>query len=147
MPKTKIIKNNSVDPKIQELQDKLARSLADYSNLEKRVDSQRQMFVTLATVSIISKMVDVLDDLYLTQKHLQDEGLQMTIDKFLGVLKTEGLEEIKAENQNFDPNSMECVTTTEGEDNTVISVHKKGYTLNGQVIRPSQVIVGKKIIN
>lgn len=129
--------------KLSELQDKLARSMADYSNLEKRVESQRQMFVTMATVSIISKMIEVLDDLNLTQNHLKDEGLKMTIDKFMSVLKSEGLEEIKTEGQAFDHNTMECVSTSEGEENQILSVHKKGYLLNGQVIRPAQVIVGK----
>jgi len=143
MPKNKINKPSPNDSKILELQDKLARTLADYANLEKRIDSQRQMFVTLATVSIINKMIDVLDDLYLTQNHLKDEGLNMTINKFYTVLKGEGLEEIKAEDQMFDPNLMECITTQEGEENKVLSVHKKGYSLNGQVIRPTQVIVGK----
>lgn len=130
---------------VQELQDRLARSLADYANLEKRIDSQRQMFATLAAISIISKMVDVLDDLQLTQENLHDQGLQITIDKFINVLKTEGLEEIKVDNADFDPNTMECIDVATGEDNQVISVRKRGYTLNGQVIRPAQVVVGKKI--
>lgn len=126
-----------------ELREKLARSLADYVNLEKRIENQRQFFVTLTTISIITKMIEVLDDLRLTQDHLQDQGLQMTIDKFFNVLKNEGLEEIKTEDQTFDPAFMDCINTQKGEDNKILSVHKKGYTLNGQVIRPAQVVVGK----
>jgi molecular chaperone GrpE len=137
-------KSANLDTRLLELQDRLARSLADYSNLEKRIENQRQLFVTLATVSIISRMVDVLDDLYLIQDHLHDQGLQMTIDKFVTVLKAEGLDEINADNTIFDPSQMECTATAEGKENVVISVKKKGYTLNGQVIRPAQVIVGKK---
>lgn len=132
---------------VAELQEKLSRSLADYANLEKRIESQRQMFVTLATVSIISKMIAVLDDLYLAQGHLQDDGLKMTIDKFLAVLKSEGLEELDPHDQIFDPATMECLTVAEGEEDKVISVKKLGYSLNGQVIRPAQVIVGKKTLN
>jgi molecular chaperone GrpE len=130
------------------LQEQLSRSLADYSNLEKRIDSQRQMFITLTTVSIIAKMIDVLDDLRLAQAHLQNSGLKISIDKFAGVLKSEGLEEIKTEGQNFDPALMECVDTAQGKENSIITVKKIGYTFNGQVIRPAQVIVGKeKTIN
>ena len=116
--------------------------MADYANLEKRIEAQRQIFVTMATVGIINKMVDVLDDLYLTYSHLKDDGLKITIDKFVAVLSTEGLAEIQT-NTLFNPETMECVSTAPGDDNTIISVHKKGYTLNGQVIRPAQVIVGK----
>jgi molecular chaperone GrpE len=128
---------------VQELKEKLARSLADYANLEKRIEAQRQMYVTLATVSIVTKMINVLDDLYLTYGHLKDDGLKITIDKFVSILTSEGLTEIKTDTE-FNPETMECIATAPGEDNQIISVEKRGYSLNGQVIRPSQVIVGKK---
>ncbi|MDD4135468.1 MAG: nucleotide exchange factor GrpE [Candidatus Shapirobacteria bacterium] len=155
MPKDKKIKTNSSDnaellEKITSLEERLARSLADYSNLEKRIDSQRQLFVTLATTSILSKMVEVLDNFYLAQNHLNDPGLKMAIDKFDSVLKTEGLEEINPLGLEFDPQSMECIETVEGKENFVIEVKKLGYKLNGHVIRPAQVSVGKtsdQIIN
>jgi len=148
MPKDKKVKINSPDnaellEKITSLEERLARSLADYSNLEKRIDSQRQLFVTLATTSILSKMVEVLDNFYLAQNHLNDTGLKMAIDKFDAVLKTEGLEEINPLGLEFDPQSMECIETVEGKENFVIEVKKLGYKLNGHVIRPAQVSVGK----
>jgi len=142
--KNKSSKTN-ITSQVLELKEKLARSLADYSNLEKRTEAQRQMFVTMATISIINKMVDVLDDLHLTYSHLPDAGLKMTIDKFINILSSEGLVEIKTD-VPFNPETMECVSTVVGEENKIISVHKKGYTLNGQVIRPAQVIVGKPTI-
>ncbi len=128
---------------INTLTDRLSRSLADYSNLEKRIESQRQFFVTLATTSIITKMIEVLDDLYLTQKHLQDPGLKIAIDKFLSTLQSEGVEEIVAVDKEFDPAIMDCIQIDKGKENYVISVKKPGYKLNGHVIRPAQVIVGK----
>jgi len=150
MAKTKINTNNInvdkiavLEQKAAELEDRLKRSLADYVNLEKRIDSQRQLFVTLATVSIITKMIEVLDDLYLTYNHLQDDGLKMTIDKFVNILRSEGVEEISAQDQEFDPQSMDCTEVVEGPKNKVISIRKRGYKLNDQVIRPAQVAVGK----
>lgn len=124
--------------------DRLSRSLADYSNLEKRIESQRQMFVTLATTSILVKMVEVLDNFHLAQKHLNDPGLKMAIDKFDSVLKIEGLEEINPVDLEFDPQSMECIETTQGKENFVVDVKKLGYKLNGHIIRPAQVSVGLK---
>lgn len=137
------IKTAELLDKISLLEDKLARSLADYCNLEKRIESQRQLFVTLATTSILSKMVEVLDDFYLAQKHLNDPGLKMAIDKFNSVLKTEGLQEINPVNLEFDPQSMECIEAVDGQENFVVEVKKLGYKLNGHVIRPAQVSVGK----
>jgi len=150
MTKAKKTSPDSTAPKIVELEqknilleDKLSRSLADYSNLEKRVESQRQFFITLATTAIITKMIEVLDDLYLSYHHLQDQGLKMAIDKFISVLKTEGVEEVNVADQEFDPETMECVQVVEGKENYVVSVKKPGYKLNGHVIRPAQVTVGK----
>lgn len=143
-------KNTDLIQKISELEkesacvaDKLNRSLADYCNLERRIESQRQLFITLATTSILSKMVEVLDDFYLAQKHLNDPGLKMAIDKFNSVLKIEGLQDINPQNLEFDPQSMECIQAVDGPDNFVVEVKKLGYKLNGHVIRPAQVTVGK----
>lgn len=143
IPNSDLKKIPELEAKILDLQDKLTRSLADYINLEKRIESQRQLIITLGTISIISKMVDVLDDLTLTQSHLQDQGLQITLDKFRSVLKSEGLSEINPVGLEFDPNSMECIHAEKGEENKVLSVSKVGYSLNSQVIRPAQVVVGK----
>lgn len=145
MKTKKTIPSIDLQTQISELQEKLARSLADYANLEKRIEGQRQLFVALTTVSIMTKMIEILDDLILTQDNLHNQGLQITIDKFINILKTEGLNEIKVDGAEFDPNTMECVSVGKGEENKVISVKKRGYTLNGQVIRPAQVIVGKKL--
>jgi len=125
-----------------ELEEKWKRSLADYSNLEKRIDSQRQLFISLVTTGIVAKFIDVLDDLYLAQKHLNDPGLKLAIDKYLAVLKSEGLTEIDY-SQKFDPATMECTEAVVGEKDKVVEVKKRGYLLNGQCLRPAQVSVGR----
>lgn len=138
-------KTIDLDSKVSELQDKLTRSLADYINLEKRIERDRELIVTLATSSLITQLINVLDDLSLAQNHLQDSGLQMSLDKFKSVLANNGLEEINPVDAIFNPQTMECVQVVEGEPEKVISVHKIGYSINNQLIRPAQVIVGKSI--
>jgi len=156
MIKQKNKKTNSVSNEVQKLNDKilelenlsnqltdkLTRSLADYANLEKRIESQRQMLFTLAVSSIITKMIDVLDDFYLAQEHLKDKGLDIAINKFVSVLKSEGLEEVDAQGKKFDPENMDCVDVADGSQDTVVEIRKKGYILNSQTIRPAQVVVG-----
>jgi molecular chaperone GrpE len=131
MTKSKKSQPNSTGPqthqphlssRVAELEDRLKRSLADYANLEKRIESQRQFFVTLATTAMVTKMIEVLDDFNLTYQHLQDAGLKIAIDKFMSVLKTEGVEEIDALNRKFDPETMECIEAVCGQYNLVISV-------------------------
>lgn len=136
---------NSQDGQIQELHNKLLRSLADYANLEKRIDSQRGMLITFATANILNKIVPVLDDFNLAQTHLKDAGLQIAIDKFKQVLRGEGVNEINPINQPFNAELMTCVDTKPGQDNHVLEVTKVGYQFMDQVIRPAEVIVGKDV--
>jgi molecular chaperone GrpE len=144
-PKTNLVPEIlKLEGQIKELEDKLTRSLADYANLQKRQQEQSQFFATLAITGFISQMLDVLDNLLLAYQHLPDPGLKMAIDRFEVVLKEQGLEEVKAANQTFDPKIMDCLQVVDGEASKVIEVRKRGYLLNGQCLRPAQVTVGKK---
>jgi molecular chaperone GrpE len=129
--------------KIVELETKLKRVLADYDNLEKRVIAQKQELVGLARVEILDKFVSVLDDLERAEKHLKNKGLVLAINQFRAVLTSEGVEEIEAEGRVFDPEAMDCVGMVKGQKNKVINIIQKGYLLNGRVIRPAKVEVGR----
>lgn len=134
-----------LESQIKELEDKLTRSLADYSNLQKRQEEQHQFLTTLAISAFISQMISVLDDFYLAQNNLKNPGLQMAINNFETVLKNHGLQEVEAFNKEFIPDTMECLQTKKGEPNKVLEVKKRGYLLNGHCLRPAQVVVGKKL--
>lgn len=136
-----------MEEQIKGLEEKLTRSLADYANLQKRQEEQHQFFATMAIAGFVAQMLDVLDELLLAYKHLPDPGLKMAVDRFEAVLKNQGLDEIKAVGQEFNPETMECLQTTEGEENKVIEIRRRGYVLNGRCLRPTQVVVGKKITN
>jgi molecular chaperone GrpE len=74
----------------------------------------------------------------------------MTLKQFKEVLGREGVTEIKAEGEQFDPFRHEVVSKelSEGHaENTVIEVVRKGYLFHEKVIRPAMVkiaIRGKK---
>ena len=94
---------------------------------------------------MLNKLVPVLDDLYLAQTHLKDTGLQLTIDKLKQLIKSEGIQEITPSiGDDFDSLTMSCIGTIDGEDNKIQTLHKIGYKLNDQIIRPAEVVVGKK---
>jgi len=142
MSKTKLTPKINQSVKIAELEDKLKRSLADYVNLQNRIDREKESFVTLITVSIIAKLLEALDDFELASTHLQDKGLDLAISKFKSTLSSFGLNPIDAVGKDFDHNTMECLETASGEKNKVLSVRKVGYLLNGQCLRPAGVVVG-----
>lgn len=137
-------KTQHSDPRHQELEEQLKRALADYQNLERRVAEEKRLLSELYSAIIIEKFLPILDNLENAQKHLNDQGLAMVISQFNDVLSSEGVEEIKAEGQNFDPRIHEAVEIIESEeDGKVAKVISKGYKINDKVIRPVKVAVTK----
>lgn len=132
------------DQRHQELEDRLKRTMADYQNLERRIEEERRLLSKLSAMLLVEKLLPVLDNLENAQSHLKDEGLAMVIKQFKDILTQEGVEEIEALGQSFDPNQHEAVETQEGEnDNTVARVIAKGYKIEDKVIRPAKVVVVK----
>ena len=130
------------DQKVRELEENWKRALADYRNLEKRIESQQQAFVRLANAALIDKLLSILDDLERAASHLKDYGLNLVIGKLNGVLDSEGVKAIKSEGEAFNPETMDCTEMVNGPKNAVTETVLKGYTLNDHVIRPAKVKVG-----
>jgi len=129
----------------QTLENQLKRTLADYQNLQKRVVADQQDFVKFANAVLLTKLLPALDDLEKTQEHLKNAGLQLTIDKFKSVLQAEGISEIKLLNTVFDPKTAECVELIPGKKDYIIEIVQTGYALQGRVLRPARVKVGKGV--
>lgn len=130
--------------RVEELTEQWKKALADYQNLEKRFAREKQDFVAFANSTLILKLLSVLDNLQRVESYLQDQGLQMTIDEFKRLLAEEGLEEIKTEGRDFDPEEMEAIEAKEGKDKgKVAEVLQKGYRLKSKVLRPAKVIVNR----
>ncbi len=134
------VKENS---ELENLENQLKRALADYQNLEKRIVAEKSEWIKMANKDLILRLLPGLDSLILAKKHTKDEGVIVSIKHFLDALEAEGIKKIETEGQEFDPNTMEVVSTTEGKENMVVDELRAGYTLYGTVIRPAQVVVGK----
>ena len=140
-PKQKI--EETVNEEAETLKAQLARTLADYDNLVKRVERERDEVKKVLSLRLILKLLSVLDGLENAQEHLKDQGLAITIIEFKKVLTEEGLTEIKPEvGSDFDENTMEAVEVVDGEeDNKVASTGLVGYKFSdGTVVRHARVV-------
>jgi len=126
----------------KELENNWKRALADYRNLEKRVAEEREMFFTFANSSLVLRILPILDNLESLVKHVDDEGLKMTIKDFKRILDEEGVKEIEAEGKDFDAELMEAIEKVEGAKDKVVEVLQKGYTMKEKILRPARVKVG-----
>ncbi len=139
-----------LDEQFQELQrraevseEKYKRALADYQNLERHMAEANLRMVKLATKEFVESLVGPYDHLRMAASHLHDKGLEMVLRQFQQVFEVQGLEEINPTDEEFNPEIMEAVETKEGKVNVVLEVAQVGYRLNGIVIKPAKVIVGK----
>lgn len=133
-----------IGKKIEELEIKLKRALADYHNLSRRVELERKEWEERAAARIIDKLLNVYDDLRRVESYLKDRGLTMAVNQFWAILQSEGVAEIKSDGEEFNPELMDCVQVGKGPKNKVVETLIKGYTFNGKVIRPAKVKVGKE---
>ena len=138
-----MVNKNDLLKQVKDLDNKWKRALADYQNLEKRLEREKREFVKFSNAALLDKLLAVLDDLERAELHLKDKGLKIALDQFRSVLRTEGIEEIKALGKKFDPNLMDCVEVVKGKKDRVIGVVRKGYLLNNKVLRPVRVKVGQ----
>ena len=135
--------------KAEELENQLKRAVADYQNLEKRVQEGRSELTNFVGAELIKKLLPVLDHLEKSLAGVSEKesgwfkGVELAVKEFKQVLQSEGLEEISCEGE-FNPALHEAVDTRDGNDNMILEIVKKGYTLNGKVLRPTQVVVGRK---
>jgi molecular chaperone GrpE len=132
----------TLEKKVEELENKYKRALADYQNLEKRQRDDRANWILTANKQLLQKLLPVLDTLILAQKHSDDTSLKVTADQFLGVIKAEGLTQIETVGKKFDPHVMEAIDTRAGKDGEVVEEVTAGYLLHETLLRAAQVIVG-----
>lgn len=136
------------DEELELLKAQLARTLADYDNLTKRVERERESQGDVEKVRLISSLLPAFDMLYDAQGHLNDQGLAITIQTLETSLSDQGIEKIDPkEGDDFDPEVHEAVDTqrVEGQkEGAIIRVSLTGWRLkDSTVIRHAKVVVNK----
>ena len=137
-------------PDTQRYLDNWRRAEADFENYKKRVEQERAESARFASMALIINILPVLDDLDRAIKSIPEklahltwtDGIRLIQRKLQATLEAQGVTEIKALGENFDPSIHEAVGQTTGEDGKVIEEAQRGYKLHGRVIRPAIVIVG-----
>ena len=142
--------------KAAEYLDRLKRLQAEMENVQKITRRQVQEVTLNASERLLTKLLPSLDALQQAVNAVTsgnslppDEtavGMRMLQKQLTEALQSEGLKEITAVGKPMDPELHEVVgyvETDEKPENIVVEEIRKGYTLNGKVIRPSLVVVSK----
>lgn len=138
---------------IEDLKDKNLRMMAEFENFRRRTAKEKLELQATAGERIFKDMLALVDDFERAEKAMASaedvnalrEGLDLIHKKFVGFLEQHDVKEIPTENEAFDVDKHEAITTLAAGDDKkgqIIDCTQKGYTLGDKVIRYAKVVVG-----
>jgi molecular chaperone GrpE len=137
---------------------KMKYLMADFDNYRKQMEKQVASKAESIKAELLLKFLNIRDDyvraLSVARQSKSEqivviEGLEGILKNIDSLLASEGVREIEAIGTPFDPNVHDAIAYSARDDlaeNTVTGEIRKGYMLNGRVLRPSLVEISKKII-
>ena len=137
---------------------KMKYLMADFDNYRKQMEKQVASKAESIKAELLLKFLNIRDDyvraLSVARQSKSEqivviEGLEGILKNIDSLLASEGVREIEAIGTPFDPNVHDAIAYSARDDvaeNTVTAEIRKGYMLNGRVLRPSLVEISKKII-
>ena len=136
---------------------KLKYMMAEYDNYRKQIEKQIDSKIESGKAELLLKFLSLRDD-YLRALEMAKqskseavviEGLEGILKNFDSLLKSEGVMEIETIGTPFDPNVHDVIGFShqeEIEENIITKEIRKGYMLNNKVLRPSLVLISRKIV-
>jgi len=151
---------NSLENELKKCQEELAeqkneylRAYADLENSKKRIEKEKANAVAFANEAFARDLLTVLDtfeNAIASIEKVEDskesvekikEGMVLTYDQLLSILKKHGVEEVECEGE-FDPNLHQVVMQVESSDHKegeIVQVLQKGYKLKDRLLRAAMV--------
>jgi molecular chaperone GrpE len=144
--------------KLDEMEDKYLRLIAEYDNYRKRTLKEKMELMKSAGEDIIINLLPILDDFERAIKHIEEkkdtdsskEGIYLIYNKFSELLKQKGVKNIDAKNKAFDTDLHEAITKIpaptddlKGKVVDVVEKHIVKEYLKEKVIRYSKVVIGE----
>ena len=142
-------KLSKVKDELEDIKDRHTRLIAEFDNLKKRSAKEREGLYNSIMSDVISSFLPVIDNLEkAAEAESKDEeykkGIELVLKQFKDVLSANGVKEIEAVGQPFDPELHEAVSMIQDEnlgEKIVASEYRKGYKIGNKVIRHSMVVV------
>jgi len=151
--------STGLDPEIVRLKEELnterergLRMLAEFDNYRRRTRQDHARAEQNGKREVLLALLDVMDDFDRALLHVGEapnavaDGLRLIRQRFSDVLHSNGVTPFDSEGKPFDPTVHEAMTVidSDGEDSgRVYTEHRRGYLINGELLRPARVAVLK----
>ena len=141
--------NDKFQQQIDDLTDRLKRSLAEFDNYRKRTDKEKASMYVIGAKDVVEKILPVVDSFERGLAQAQEgdafaEGMKMIYKQLMTCLEELGVKPIEAVGQEFNPDLHNAVMHVDDEsagENIVVEEFQKGYTYKDFVVRHSMVKV------
>lgn len=154
----KINETEKIDKLKKEIEihkEKRLQALADYQNLQKRVQKEQSKTRTLATVDILKDVIEICEDFerLIEESEISEytEGMKLIKNKLEDILEKNNIVKLETEvGDKFDEDIHEAIGVRKIDDkkkvNTIIQIVQKGYKIKDSniIVKPLLVLVGKK---
>ncbi len=162
----KEINNNSekdpikdLEEKVEELNDKLLRSLAESQNLRKIHDKEKEDLIKYSSSNFAREVLNIADNLERAFDLLKNNpefnndkfkdvkiGIELIEKELINSFERNGIKSIESLGKKFDPNYHQALNEVESdkEDGTIVNEIQKGYMLYDRLLRPAMVSISKK---
>ena len=146
---------DEANEKVATLEDKYLRQVAEFDNYRKRTVKEKAELIKNGGERAIESILPVLDDFERAMANMSKNegaaeimtGIELIYNKFVGILKQNGLQKIETEGADFNTDFHEAIAMipapTEELKGKVLDCVQTGYTLNDKVIRHAKVAVGE----
>lgn len=150
--KKKDKKQDALKEKVEELEDRVKRQMAEFDNFRKRTEKEKTAMFETGAKSVIEKILPVVDNFERGLASVPEEekdgaiaqGMQMIYKQLMTELENLDVKPIPAVGEEFNPEFHNAVMQTESEEfesGTVAQELQKGYTYRDSVVRHSMVAV------
>ncbi len=145
-------KSNKLQEKVDELEDRVKRQMAEFDNFRKRTEKEKSAMFETGAKSVIEKILPVVDNFErglagLSEEEMKQpfaEGMNMVYKQLMTELEKLDVKPIEAVGCEFNPelhNAVMQVESEEYESGVVAQELQKGYTYRDSVVRHSMVAV------
>ena len=149
------------EDKIKELEDKLARTLAEMENQRRRFEKEKDDAFEYGGFSFAKESLNLIDNFDRAKQSLENdekikdsnvfkktlEHLDIVKKDLISIFKKNNIEEILAVDKKLDPNLHQAMMEIEDDNKeagTIVQEIQKGYKMKDRLLRPSLVVVSKK---
>ena len=142
-------KKDKSEQKVEELTDRLKRTMAEFDNFRKRTEKEKSSMYIIGAKEIVEKILPVVDNFERGLSQAQEgdafaDGMKMIYKQLTTTLDELGVKPIEAVGKEFNPDFHNAVMHVEDEEvgeNIVVEEFQKGYTYKDFVVRHSMVKV------